>query len=114
MRPFTINPTDLAAKSRDVGNSNARKQCLLQLCVEHLDVLALDAGTQKLVEQVKTDPHGHLVLDDKKQPVTEMVPAVDTAGQPIYEEVAMEPETLVLYQVASTLVKLLREEWTYK
>ena len=114
MRPFKLNPTTLAAKAREVGNSNAQKQCLLDVCQEHLDLLALAAGEPVFELTKKLDERGKPVLDDKREPVMLETQKIDCYGQPVFKDVGMSDESLLLYGVASTLVQLLRNEWTYK
>jgi hypothetical protein len=118
MRPFVIDEDKLRHEAQQRGKENARKKCLLDLCEEHLNLLSIAAGDPKMIERQKKDHRGELVFKQEKgrakSAVIETVQAIDRNGQPIFEGGEVGTETLLLYQITSTLVKLLRDEWTYK
>lgn len=113
MRPLVIDENKLRAMALKVGAKNARQRCTLEACEDFLKLVEISAGEPKMVERPKLKLNGKVVLDDKKKPILETVQATDAEGNPIFEGGELGAETTCLYQVCSSLVQLLKDEWTY-
>ena len=117
MRPFTITEAAQAKKAMKVGPVNARQQLLMDKAQQALDLIGTEAGVPDMVEKCVVDGRGK-DIKDKTYLVTKFTPDTPEmgheAGQVVYKDVEMSERELVLYQVASTLLLLLKESWTYR
>ncbi len=113
MRPFKLDANEFSARKEKVGMHTARKQVILEQCKAQLELVGLSAGEPSMVTRAKRGVNGQPLKDGGGKEVMETVQLIGKDGQPRFENVDMDPETLILYQVCSTLIELLTNEWTY-
>ncbi len=111
MRPFTPNPQRLREYVAKRGGPAGKAVLLLKMCEEHMEALSLLAGTPKVIERnvMSNDGKRKAKSDDGKY-IMETVPVLDDNGQPVYEDSEMTETALVLYQICSTLINVVRED----
>ncbi len=114
MRPFITDPERLRGYVAKKGKPVGKALLLLKMCEEHLEAISVLAGDPKVKEQnvLSQDGRKKAMTDDGK-PIMETVPVLDQAGQPVFEDGELSATELILYQITSTLVSIVRDDRTF-
>lgn len=114
MRPFETDPERLRGFVAKRGKPVGRALLLLKMCEEHLEALSL-VGGEPLTEErnVMSQDGKKKARTDAGEFIMETVPVLDESGQPVFEPGEMSPTELILYQIVSTLVTIVRDDRTY-